>query len=125
MNAEQYEGLMTKLGQILDRMPGGDIPAEPEPVAPVPDRGVTTPNDMRKVAQRQALRAVLSALNGWIDGVHENHQALGHRHENRGEECWRTFTPSDIRRMINDATRELGFAPFPMPTSPREDELTH
>lgn len=71
--------------------------------------------------KRRALEAVLVALDGWIEGVQENHDALQHRNCHRGEECWRQFSPNDIRNMINYAARELGIAEFPHPSVPKED----
>lgn len=138
MNQGQYEGIMGALGKILDRMPVRDIPAAPEPVRPVhagpcwngctrPEhRPVGTPS-LRKGSEiaadkRQALAIMRAVLDDWIKGAKENHEACQHRHENRGEECWRTFAPSDIRNMINDAARELGLQPFPLPESPEEDK---
>jgi hypothetical protein len=79
-------------------------------------------SSLRKVAQRQALATLLSALDGWIEGGKSNHEASGHRHENRGEECWRQYAPDDIRRIVNDAARELGISEFPAPESPEEDK---
>jgi hypothetical protein len=163
MNAGQYEGLMARLGEIMDRMP--ERPA-PEPaqsftvnhldgsktitttrlddgsktVVHVPAEPVRTgwpyeregpapvPTDVAKVDRqpgedpettgaRQALVRMLSVLDGWIEGARENHDALGHRGENRGEECWRSFAPSDIRNMVNDVARELGLAEFPVPAN--------
>jgi hypothetical protein len=75
-------------------------------------------------AKRAALQAALDALDGWIESAQENHGASGHRYEDRGRECWRSFAPADIRNMINDAAREVGLKPFPAPKAPEEDELT-
>jgi len=73
------------------------------------------------IAMRKALRAVLEVMDGWIDGARYNHAAMEHRNEGRGDECWRQFTPSDIRNMVNDAAREVGIADFPHPTHPQEE----
>jgi hypothetical protein len=54
-------------------------------------------------AQYDALRAVLSALDGWERGTLQNHEAMSHR----DDDCCRAFAPDDIRRMVNDAAREL------------------
>jgi len=70
----------------------------------------------------RALKTMLGVLDGWIQGQQENHQGMGHRHENRGDECWRTFAPSDIRRMVNDAAREVGLdTEFAEPEMAQED----
>lgn len=138
---------MQVLGQILDRMPFHGIPDEPvqydvsgthrhraschgtagelicDNRDPAP---VGTPNRVKaaEVAadKRQALAIMRAVLDDWIKGAKENHEALGHRHENRGEECWRSFAPADIRTMINDAASELGLEPFPAPSEPEEDK---
>lgn len=60
-----------------------------------------------------ALKAVLDVLDGWIDGARENHVEMGHRDENTGEECWREFHVDDIRRMVNDAARDLDLPRMP------------
>jgi hypothetical protein len=87
--------------------------------------GVTRRRDplgpMRKVAQSQALYAMFGVLDSWIEGAQHNHEALGHKGEGRGEECWRSFAPGDIRRMINDAARDLGISEFPIPGGGKED----
>jgi hypothetical protein len=75
----------------------------------------------RKTGAHGALVAMLGVLDGWIQGSRENHVALGHRAEPVGEECWRQFAPSDIRRMVNDAAREMGLANIPEPEVRRED----
>jgi hypothetical protein len=162
VNAGQYEGLMARLGQILDRMPERPAtePAQPFTVhhmdgsktvttnksdgnktgwpydrygpAPVPTL-MTQPHDVpvgtvrvagatiRDGAQ-VALSRMLDMLDGWIEIARENHNGLGHRGENRGEECWTQFHPVDIRRMVNDVARELGLTEFPEPAKPKEDE---
>lgn len=96
----------------------GETPT-PKPVKAAP---VSTTKAKAGSTASSALRAMLETLDGWIEGAQENHAALGHRGENTGEECWRTFAPADIRRMINDAARELGVREFPEPEVAREDE---
>jgi hypothetical protein len=81
-----------------------------------------TPTTNRKAGARAALVSMLDILDGWIEGQKSNHEACDHRGESRGEECWRTWAPSDIRNMINDAARELGLAEFPAPREPEEDK---
>lgn len=53
----------------------------------------------------QAIRAFGDTLDGWVEGARANHDGLEHRE--RIEECCLTFAPDDIRRMIEDARREL------------------
>lgn len=66
---------------------------------------------MSKKKQRaRALHEVLAVLDGWIEGAKENHEALYHRGELAGEECWTRFHPQDIRNMVDDAARALGVA---------------
>lgn len=129
MNAGQYEGIVGRLDAILAKMPAAPVYEPERPGSPVAltthhlDGGKTvTLTTEGKQAASLALYTLLTVLDGWIDGAHDNHEALEHRgRENRGEECWRTFAPSDIRNMINDAARELGLTEFPEPKSPRED----
>lgn len=134
----QANAVLTLLAEIRDRLPVQEAPA---PIMPVgaygcpadpaayvdtlfgaPSAPVAAPKGSELAAvKREALVAVLEALDGWIEGAQENHGALEHRHETRGEECWRRFAPSDIRNMVNDAARELGLDMFPAPDEPRED----
>lgn len=93
----------------------GPCPAAPAPAEP----GQVEPGAFGE--RRAALAAVLDALNGWIEGVQENHDSMPHRGENTGEECWRQFAPADIRAMVNDAARQLGVAEFAAPKRPQED----
>jgi hypothetical protein len=53
-------------------------------------------------AQYVALREMLKALDGWIEGARENNEALG-RHDDP-----QVFHAEDIRSMVNDAARVLG-----------------
>jgi hypothetical protein len=117
MDDKQYDNLMAVLEKILDRMPVRDS-RDPAPV------GTPARAKMTEVAadKRQALAVMRAVLDDWVKGARENHDALGHRRENAGEECWRTFHASDIRTMINDAARELGVAEFPAPAKPEEDK---
>lgn len=89
-------------------------------VAVPADAILPTPADPR-AAQSQALYAMLVNLDGWIDGAKENHEALEHRGENIGSECWRSFEAADIRTMVNDVCRELGIQPFPIAAVNVED----
>lgn len=150
MNASQYNSLMVVLHQILGRMPEPPAPVPvPQPLTvhhldgtstvtgghpvrtgsppvtvlvPAPVPAVPIKGSALVKVQRHALGVVLQALDGWVQGAKENHEAMGHRGENTGSECWRTFAPSDIRRIINDAATELGLAEFAAPTEPEEDK---
>lgn len=64
-------------------------------------------------AQYEALKALLDALDGWVEGAAENHEALGHR----DADCCSTFAPDDVREMANDAARVLGVAEPWRPTA--------
>ena len=98
-----------------------EVPEAPEAARMRLERD-DTPTTNRKTGAHNALAAVLGALDGWIQGARENHQALSHRAEPVGSECWRQFEPSDIRAMVNDAAREMGLAEFPAPDRAREDQ---
>ena len=74
-----------------------------------------------RAAASLALYSLLVNLDGWIEGAHSNHEALGHRGESTDARCWTQFHPDDIRRMINDVARELGLSEFPTPEVPKED----
>lgn len=115
MNAGQYEGLIGRLDAILAKMP-----AVPQPDNNPSARGQIS-DRARLVGRRDALETVLEVLDGWIQGAKENHEAMEHRNERIGEECWHRFAPSDIRNMINDAAQELGLVEFPVPAHPQED----
>lgn len=95
-------------------------------MSPRPAR-IDTGGPLGKAGERGAHRALvklLAVLDGWIDGARSNHDALGHRGENRGEECWTQFHPSDIRRMVNDAAREVGLSvEFADPEVAEEDKV--
>jgi hypothetical protein len=58
-------------------------------------------------AQYVALRTMLKVVEGWREGARENHDGMGHRGENAGEQCWEHWHSSDIRTMVADAAREL------------------
>jgi hypothetical protein len=106
-----YGPEMTRLlTEIRDRLP----------LAPGPDN-VTSRKLLHANDPAVALYKLLRVLDGWIEGAHGNHDATGHRGEVQGEECWRSFTPADIRNMVNDAARELGLPEFSLPKVARED----
>lgn len=88
--------------------------------APVPTERVRG-EDPETTGQRQALITLLRVLDGWIEACQGNHEALDHRGENRGEECWRSFAPSDIRNMVSDAARELDLPAFADREQAQED----
>lgn len=79
--------------------------------------------DGKKRGAEEALRTLLETLDGWIEGARSNHDGFSHRGEPIGEECWTQYAPADIRRMINDAAREVGVAEFSAPKTPKEDEI--
>lgn len=54
-------------------------------------------------ATKKALREVLAALDGRIEGAKSNHEALGHR----DTDCCTTFDPEDIRSMVTDAAQQI------------------
>ncbi len=121
MNAGQYEGMMRVLTEIRNRLPA------PERAQPQPARNAAQPPHTRYLYTEGerggasiALREVLEALDAWVVGARENHEALGHSSEPYGEECWRSFAPSDFRRMVIDAAREIGLTDFELPPDPAE-----
>lgn len=125
MNANQYGGLLTVLTEIRDRLPESDtedVPTKALTIHHLDGTKTVTLTRPAKEAVNMALTAMLGMLDGWIEGAQEDHEAMGHRDENRGSECWRSFAPADIRNMINDAARELGLTEFPAPVEPREDQ---
>lgn len=88
---------------------------------------IDTGGPLGKAGERGAHRTLmtfLAVLDGWIDGARSNHDALGHRGEPMGSECWTQFHPSDIRRMVNDAAREVGLSvEFADPEVAEEDKV--
>lgn len=77
----------------------------------------------KKALASSVLYALLVNLDGWIQGARENHDALDHRGEPRGDECWTRWAPADIRSMINDVAREFGVSEFPRPEVAKEDAV--
>lgn len=61
-------------------------------------------------ARYDVLRSMVNIVAGWVEGAKENHEACDHRGEPLGDECWRSFAPDNIGRMINDAAREANCA---------------
>lgn len=110
-----------QISALLTTILGEPPAATPAPPVTYADFRPEEPLALRKVAQSQALHTMLRVLDDWIDGARENHTASKHRGENRGEECWRTFTPADFRTMINDACGDLGVGTFPISAVTRED----
>lgn len=103
-----------------------DVPVGAVRVVGQPEQRVIRSSDPSMVAHektivRTTLHTVMTTLNGWIESARDNHDALGHRGEDR--ECWTQFAPSDFRNMINDTARELGVAEFLLPKTPKEDEV--
>lgn len=111
VNLGQFEQIVGLLGEIRDRLPAPEDAPKRAAAQPLPG-----------VAKSTALYAMLTVLDSWIDGAKSNHEASDHRGESRGEECWRQFAPEDIRRMVNDAAREVGVSEFPLPAKGREDQ---
>ncbi len=124
---EKY-GRPIGIGEEIDRKAEAELdPAELARQYAASSHGpkwATLVHHTRRSGAHRALRALLDALDGWIQGARENHEASGHRGEIRGGECWREFAPSDIRRMVNDAAREMGLDEFaePEPGEAREDK---
>lgn len=77
----------------------------------------------RKALVSSVLYALLVGLDGWIEGARENHDALDHRGESVGDECWTRWAPADVRSMINDVAREFGVGEFPRPEVAKEDAV--
>lgn len=124
---EKY-GRPVPIGEQIDRQAEAEIePAESLQLvvgrSPVEMAEAVNPATVDKPSASLALYAMLTELDSWIEGLHGNHQALDHRGENVGEECWTQFHPEDIRNMINDAARQLGLGEFPKPETAREDEV--
>lgn len=70
-------------------------------------------------AKYNALRELLSVLDDWTTGARDNHFGLEHRGEPLDSECWTRFHLDDIRRMVNDAAREIGCRePYRPPVQP-------
>lgn len=134
MNDRQFAAMMGILREIRDLLP---VQEKPEPIVikswgshePVASIKPYDPDDLlaplkasmldhslreslTAAASATALRTFLTVLDGWIDGARVNHYALGHRDEPIGEECWRSFTPDDIRTMVDDAARDHHLPPF-------------
>jgi hypothetical protein len=80
-----------------------ELSASPVPADPATDDEVSELVDrIVRRSQYQALKAVLEALDGWIAGNLENVEG------GIGElEAVHRFHAQDVRRMVNDAAREL------------------
>lgn len=111
-----------KLDSLMDAAADAET-ARTEKVAAAQAPPDHDPEQIRKTAVSGALYALLVNLDGWIEGAHENHEALSHRGENIGEECWTRWAPADFRSMVNDVARELGVGEFPAPAAPREETI--
>ena len=119
---EKY-GRPVPIGEQIDRQ----AEAELEPAESLALVGRTEPSPTREADKmagaRRATVLMLGALDGWIEGARANHDGLGHRGENVGEECWTQFHPNDIRNMVNDVNREMGMSEFAAPEVAKEDEV--
>lgn len=102
------------LRELRDRLP------QP-PAVPADDILAAVKASALAAAKRKALRAVLDALDGWIEKAASFHRCYCTEAEPKGKECWRAFAPADIRDMVNQACREVGLLEFPVPKLPRED----
>jgi hypothetical protein len=87
-----------------------ELVATPEPAAADP----ATEDDVSELvarivrrAQYDALRAVLSVLDGWVEGMARNCEEL-HEGTHPVDDCSKTFHVRDIRAMVGDAARHLG-----------------
>jgi len=67
-------------------------------------------------AQAVALREVLTVLDGYIEGMQENHEAMGHR----DSDCCSTFAADDVRNMLDEAARTFA-VPLPLRGEGRDD----
>jgi hypothetical protein len=112
-----------KYGPVTLRAPFLPTKKSPFPgaaSAPAPDAVVDRGGSLGAAGERgahRALKRLLDVLDGWIEGARSNHDALDHRGEPMGGECWTQFHPDDIRAMVNDAAREMGVAePWSKPT---------
>ena len=109
MNAGQYEGLLHALGEIRDRLPV--VPARVTvrtpvvvPAAQEPVRNLT--GSALAVGGRRALEAMLGVAEGWAETASENDEAMGRRDLKTPKD--QPFVLDDIRRMVEDAAREIG-----------------
>ena len=99
---------LAKLTAAVREQALAELPPAPASADPATDDDVSELVDrIVRRAQYEAFRAVRRALAGWVEGARENHEAMGHRGENTGAECWTQFAPEDIANMINDAATEL------------------
>lgn len=57
-------------------------------------------------AKYDALREMSRALDGWMRGAKDNHDAMDHR--DCDPNCWTTFHAVDVRSMIADAASAAG-----------------
>lgn len=104
------------IAEALDRVSAAAREAVEAAIAAAEDRPDPATTDdfadlvdrMVRRAQYLALRAVLDSLDGWIEGDKANHDAMEHRNENTGSECWTNYHPDDVRTMVQDAARDLG-----------------
>ena len=111
-----------KLDSLMDAAADAEA-ARTEKLAP-PQSPITDHyEDGVKHGAEKALRVLLEEIDGWIEGARENHDALDHRGESAGDECWTRWAPADFRSMVNDAARRVGVAEFPKPKTVKEDEV--
>jgi hypothetical protein len=88
------------------QLPGDQQPPPPADPATEDDTNELLDRIVRR-AQYTGLKALLGVLDGWVEGCQSNAEALGRR---RPDADGVMFVRGDIRRMVNDAARELGTA---------------
>lgn len=102
------------LRELRDRLP-------PPTAVPADDILAAVKGSALAAAKREALDAVLDALDVWIEKAARFHGRYCTEAEPKGKECWRAFAPSDIRNMVNNACREVGILEFAIPKLPKEE----
>lgn len=112
--ADDLAQLAKRIGEIASQLP--PPPPAPSRVAAVtvvvgdecdlPTLSEANEYIAKRLVRRAAYetaRAMLSVLDGWIEGARENNEALGRR-----EDDAEMFHANDVRRMVNDACRVMG-----------------
>lgn len=120
MNIDQYEGLISKLDEIIERMPMPPTPPMPPVGFPIPSSDPTSSDPAwwrgGVVARssifgaRKALETMLKVAQDWAEINFQNGKGMGHRDVQPAER--QQFILGDIRNMINDVAQELGIDDF-------------